>query len=130
MVEKIAVVPHFIYENGVWNINIDTLVLPESFIVQERKLLYIPASEHGGNHSHPRQEIFITAHRCMYILWQDAEGVSHREAMVGANGEYYMFYVHGHTPHAIVNEGTDPVLLLELANGALTEVMPANLISA
>lgn len=127
MVEKITIQPSFTYPNGVWNLNLADIKLPEGFLKKEEKLLCIPAGAVGGNHSHPRTEIFIGVGENLLLVWEDAEGTRHKENMSDA-GAQCMFIVHSLTPHAVVNNGTQAALLLEIADGPLVDAMDANLV--
>jgi hypothetical protein len=110
-VEKIKIEPTFTYDNGVWNLGVDDIPLPTGFAALEKKLLCIPTGKAGGNHSHPRTELFIGVSKELRLIWEDDEGTRHVELMTDES-DRYMFVVHPYTPHAVLMP--DALLLLLL----------------
>lgn len=122
MIRKIPIEP-IRRDNGMWNLQTHLLPLPKGFVVEERNLIAIPAGVVGGNHVHPRTEIFIAVGN-LYLEWRDAKGNRHSEAMAEA-GQLFVYVVEPYTPHAVVNKGTQPAVLFELADDIQHDVKPA-----
>lgn len=116
MVTKIPIKPKYKKDNGLWNLDTLSLPLPGGFAVKERNLVYIPADEFGGNHKHPRTEVFVGIGGNLFIVWQDAAGEKHEDKMMD-DDQLYMFIVEPLTPHAVINKGSGFSVLLELADG-------------
>src|SRR5688572_27696319 len=107
MIRKIPIDP-IRRDNGLWNLQTHLLPLPKGFVVKETNLITIPAGVFGGNHSHPRTEIFIGVGN-LYLEWQDSKGNHHSETMADV-GQLFMYIVEPHTPHAVVNKGVHPAV--------------------
>jgi hypothetical protein len=126
MIKKIPIEPTYKKDNGLWNLNTLLLPLPDNFTIAERNIIYIPGGQFGGNHKHPRTEVFIGIGD-LYLIWQDAAGDNHEDKMKD-DEQLYLFFVESFTPHTVVNRGTNPAVLFELADGPNVNVEPAILL--
>ncbi len=121
MIIKTAIQPTYRKDNGLWNLRTDQLPLPEDFKVDERSVVYIPSGEYGGNHKHPRREVFVGIGEELYMVWLDDEGHKHEDKMMD-DEQIFMFDVEPFTPHAVINKGASFALLVELATGPNIDV--------
>lgn len=102
--------------NGILKINLDNLPLPVEFSNHQQTLIYIPPMQYGGNHKHPRREIFISLSNNVEVHWIDKNGTKYINKMREGN-QIYMFDVHPFVPHAIVNlSKKSPAVISELTN--------------
>jgi hypothetical protein len=70
----------------------------------------------GGNHKHPRREIFIALSDDVELHWVDTDGITHIHKMKEKN-QLYLFDVHPFVPHAIINKSQNSAaVILELAD--------------
>ncbi|TAH36603.1 hypothetical protein EYC59_00290 [Candidatus Saccharibacteria bacterium] len=115
MVKKIPINPVYKKENGLWNLSTISLPFPEGFQDKERNIVYIPAGQFGGNHQHPRAEMFIGVGDELFIAWLDEKGEKREEKMMD-NEQLYLFIVEPLTPHVVVNKAQSFALLVEFAD--------------
>lgn len=109
---------------GIMKLDLHNLSLPLDFLNLEQTLIFIPPLQFGGNHKHPRREIFICLSEDVEFQWIDKNDVKHIKTMK-ENGQIFIFDVHPFIPHAIVNMSTkSPALLLEFANARQNLVEP------
>jgi hypothetical protein len=121
-VEHIRVEPRYRREDGLVAIGIDEFPLPDEFEVRDSALIHIPPGVVGGNHRHPRVELFLTTNVALQLHWVDLENdVTHVEAMTTSD-EIWLWVVPSLVPHAIVNTGDEPAMLYELANALQHDV--------
>jgi hypothetical protein len=129
MVHITPIAPAYKKDNGLWSLRMDQLPLPEGFTAKESGVVYIPSGGHGGNHKHPRREVFVGIGDALYLVWQDSEGHTHEKRMM--DGEHlYLCDVEPLTPHAVVNKAAGFAVLVELASGANVNVKPVKVIRA
>src|SRR5579872_3701093 len=115
-VDRIEIEPTYQRDNGLWVLQIRDSMLPNDFQLVEQSIVNIPPKQFGGNHKHPRSEIFIGLHRDLKLIWIDKEGMNHEEQMYG-NGKLLMFVVSAFVPHAVINMSTEQeAVLYEFAN--------------
>lgn len=114
-------------KDGLFKIDLNNLSLPSEFI-QHQTLVFIPPTRHGGNHKHPRQEIFISLSDDAELHWVDEDGITHIHKMKDGN-QLYLFHVHSFVPHAVVNVSQhSDVILLEFSNECQYDVEPCNVL--
>ncbi len=88
--------------DGLLKVDLNQLPLPSDFLNLQQVMIYIPPTRLGGNHIHPRREIFISLSDDVELHWVDEDGVTHRHQMKEGN-QLYLFDVQPFVPHAIVN---------------------------
>ena len=115
MIKKIPIQATYRKDNGLWNLNTDSLPLPEGFVVKERNIVYIPAGEFGGNHKHRHTEALLGVGDNLLIIWHDEDGRRHEHRMMDGE-QLYFFIVEPFTPHVVVNRGTSFAVLAELTD--------------
>lgn len=114
VVEKRVIEPAFKRENGLFIIDIDEVKLPEDFEAIERSVVYIPPKQIGGNHKHPRKEIFIGLGD-LELIWIDEDGEVHKEEMGGK--ELKIFVIESMIPHTLKNNSESKFgVLIEFAS--------------
>lgn len=125
-VEKLQFEPTYKRGNGLFVVDLDKVEIP--FEVIERSFVYIPPSEKGGNHRHPRAEAFIGIGEGLKVVWLDADGESHEETM-NKNGGLSIYIISPNTPHAVINTSeTQFGVLLEFASEVQHDVEMVNLV--
>ena len=129
MIEQYPFTPTYEKENGLWLLNVDKAELPDDFLVVERNVVCIPAGEAGGNHMHPREEALVGIGEGLQLIWEDTEGKRHAEVMSGEEG-MKLFVIRSLTPHAVVNRGATPAVLIEFANDVQHDVVPVDLLDS
>lgn len=129
MIRRIELEPINRRPSGLWMIDLDALPLPDGFIIAEQNLIYLPPRAVGGNHRHPRTEIFIALGSGLVLVWDEAGEVQEQPMMPDADRPV-MFIVEPNTPHAVVNRNKKvPASLYELADGPQRNVKPVTLIN-
>ncbi|HVI68881.1 MAG TPA: hypothetical protein VM581_00305 [Magnetospirillaceae bacterium] len=103
-------------DNGVFVLDAN-MPLPDSFTLNERSLVHIPAGAIAGNHRHPRQEAFICFQEGVELHWIDSAGEKHSQAMHPTNGEGFLFVISPMVPHAIANKTAGAAMVMEYADG-------------
>jgi len=115
-------------DSGLWSLDTEQLPLPKDFKVKEKSIIYFPPKQSGGNHIHPRTEIFLGIGASLKLVWQDKDGHTHSNPMNPEN-KLYLFRIPPHLPHAVVNESDHQfAMLLELADQKQENVKAAALI--
>ena len=105
-------------------IDLNNLPLPFDFLNYHQIMIYIPPTRFGGNHKHPRREIFISLSDDVELHWVDRDGITHINKMKEEN-QLYLFDVHPFVPHAIINlSQKSAAVLLELADDYQRDVEP------
>lgn len=112
---KVDVIPIQQDNNGKFlKLDLNRLPLPPDFLNSRQMMIVIPPGEIGGNHKHPRREIFISLSDDLELHWIDEKGLTHRQKMKDKN-QFYLFNIHPFVPHAVVNRSqSSDALLLEL----------------
>ena len=88
--------------DGLLIVDLADLPLPSDFLNQHQILIYFPPMQFGGNHKHPRREIFFSLSDDVELHWIDQNGAKHVRKMKEEN-QIYIFDVQPFVPHAIVN---------------------------
>lgn len=116
--------------DGLLKIDLKKLPLPHDFSNHHQLMIYIPPMRFGGNHRHPRREIFISLSDNVELHWIDRDGKTHIYKMK-ENNQLYLFDVHPLVPHAIINLSQDSAaVLLELADADQHDVEPCTVLCA
>jgi uncharacterized RmlC-like cupin family protein len=102
-------------EQGLIMIDRRNLPLPSTFdnALPEHLVTFLPGGW-GGDHTHEREEAFISFSPDAYMVWRDDQGERHEERMMDAPGQHYLFIVPSNLPHLIENRGDTPAILYEL----------------
>lgn len=117
--------PTYTKDNGIWVLDIDRLPLPSDFHILEKKIIAFPPNQYGGNHKHPRTEIFIVLGGNLVLVWLDSQGVKKERPLEST----LLCVITPHIPHAVVNRSEkDTGILLELANAQQYDVQPVQVI--
>ncbi|MEK7571010.1 MAG: hypothetical protein AAB553_01935 [Patescibacteria group bacterium] len=127
-VEKIGITPTKKTKQGLWNLFIEQVSLPEGFTPVTHSLVSIPPSEVGGNHKHPRREIFLAVTDGLVLVWKDETGK--REEKMGPTEGHglTLFSLPPYIPHAVVNRGKIPAIMYEWADAKQHDVERVHLI--
>ena len=113
--------------NGLWVLDLNKRILPNNFIPKEQSVVYLPPLKVGGNHKHPRTEIFIGIGD-LELIWLDEKGIKKTE-LLNFNSQNYIFVVLPFTPHAVVNKSKNNFgILIEWADAKQHEVISENII--
>jgi uncharacterized RmlC-like cupin family protein len=129
-ITKSLIKPTYTKESGLWALDTQSVVPVDSFTAVEQSIIWLPPNEVAGNHKHVREEALIGIGTSALFLWQDDDGVVHKEPM-NPNGELYLFLIPPNVPHAVVNESsTDPVMLYEYFSDVYTSVERVDLLQA
>lgn len=117
-IEKSGFNPTYEKENGIFVVNIEDIPLPGEFTPRYHAVIHIPPGKIGGNHMHPRTEVFICIDEGAELHWIDPETREKQvEAMSPTNGQPKIFTVNSMVPHAVVNTCDRSITLIELADG-------------
>lgn len=129
---KVDIIPLQSYDkrvDGLLKIDLNNLSLPSDFLTHHQILIYIPPMQYGGNHIHPRREIFICLSDNVELHWVDKEGITHKHKMKEEN-QLYLFDVPPFVPHAVVNLSQDSAaVLLEISDADQQDVEPYAVLS-
>lgn len=110
--------------DGMLKIDLKDLPLPSDFLNRHQVMIYIPPMGFGGNHKHPRREVFISLSDDVELHWVDENGIIHINKMKEEN-QVYLFDVHPFVPHAIINlSQKSAAVLLELTDDYQHDVEP------
>ena len=98
---------------------IANIPLPEGFMAKTVDLVYFDPGDKGGNHSHPRTEIFVIKSGSLEIhVKQDDGKVKIHNLEVTENG-YQAIVIPPNIPHAVINDSNKPAVMLELSDQAM-----------
>jgi quercetin dioxygenase-like cupin family protein len=115
-VKKIALEPSSKKDNGVWVMQLDPLqVKVEGVVMQEVSLVQIPPGEAGGNHKHPRVEVFACLAGELQLSWLE-DGEQQEEMMEQVGEKLTAYVIPAGLPHAVKNVGQTLGFLLEYAS--------------
>ena len=115
-VDKIPIYPLDLKENGLCKIDLSQIPLPDEFSEYQQIMIYLPPLTTGGNHRHPRRELFFSLNEELQLHWIDEKGILQIWPMKEKD-QLYLFDVHPFVPHAIVNTSPQTgAVLLEITN--------------
>ena len=98
-------------------LELSNIPIPEGFKVVDYSLVSIPAGSMGGNHKHPRTEVFVTMDP-LTLYWLDENNEVQETSMGPVNGQYKLFTAPPFLPHAVINETGEKALLVEFSDQA------------
>lgn len=123
-VNIIPIVNFEINTMGLFKVNINQLPLPADFLNYHQIIISIPPLGFGGNHKHPRREIFLCLNEEVEFHWIDENGTKRKTKMKQEN-QIYLFDVSPFVPHGIKNlSSNSAAVLLEFANVNQYKVEP------
>ena len=67
--------------DGLLIVDLADLPLPSDFLNQHQILIYFPPMQFGGNHKHPRREIFFSLNDDVELHWIDQNRTKHIRKM-------------------------------------------------
>jgi len=112
-------------ENGLWIIDIDKIKIP--FKVKERSVVYIPPSQIGGNHKHPRWEAFVGVGEGMELSWKENNQL--KKGKMNPNDKTYLFIIPPFIEHVVKNNSKNQNgILIEFADQPQKDVQPCTVI--
>lgn len=96
--------------------------VPAELLAVPPSVVALPPGQVGGNHSHPRTEVFVAFGAQLELVWRDETGHDHREEML-AKDQLILFIIPPHLPHAVINHSkTSWGFLLEFSDQPQHEV--------
>lgn len=113
-VTKKQIDPSFKKESGLFLISLDDIPLPKNFQAVDKSVILIPPYQLGGNHKHPRTEVFVGLGEALEICWLE-NGKTVCKQMNPKN-KLFVFTVPAYTPHVIKNTGETNGVIIELAD--------------
>ncbi len=125
--EILSFKPTSVRENGLIVINDSSIPFPDNFTPKVRSMVCFPPGSVGGNHKHPRTEIFYSTGDLTFI-YLDSNDTKHEESMSPDGNTYKLFVVTKYLPHAVVNKTGGTIFLIEFADSDQYDVEPLNLI--
>lgn len=96
-------------------INEDSIPIPNNFRIVDRSLIFFPPGSKGGNHKHPRKEIFYSLGD-LTLVYEDKNGKNISVSMGPDAGIFKLFVIDPFLPHAVVNNTDKELVLVEFAN--------------
>ena len=125
MIAVTPISPEYKKENGFYVLDIDHVQVP--FEIKERSIVYLPPSEFGGNHRHPRQEAFVGFGEDLEFVWNE-DGKT-RTTLMNPGGQLQLILVPPNLEHVVFNRSqTQMAVLLEFADGLQREVQVAKVV--
>lgn len=109
--------PTYTREDGLVVVYGKSIPFPKGFVVnkEESGVVVFPPGSKGGNHKHPRIEVFYSTGDLTNV-WIDKKGKKHQESMSPRNGKYKLFITTQNEPHAVINNTKTPQVLVEYAS--------------
>ncbi|CUI17070.1 hypothetical protein PNK_1458 [Candidatus Protochlamydia naegleriophila] len=105
-------------------IDFDHLPFPSDFSIQKHIAIWIPPLQKGGNHKHPRRELFVSFDKHLELHWIDQRGQKQMACMKEEN-QLYLFDIPPYVPHVVVNTSQVlPAMLIEFAGSEQHNVEP------
>ncbi|OGK52247.1 hypothetical protein A2966_02500 [Candidatus Roizmanbacteria bacterium RIFCSPLOWO2_01_FULL_41_22] len=127
-IEKKPVSPAYIKDNGLFSLNFSDLQKLASAPIKDISVISIPPQQFGGNHKHPRREMFIGLGEDLELIWVDERGKIKHDWMNKKN-ELLMFTIFPYVPHVVINHSpTKNGILIEFADDIQHEVAYYNLL--
>ncbi len=127
MINRFTIPYTYKRETDLWVLNLETVELPIDFEIVERSIVAIPPKQTGGNHTHPRQEVFIELGEGLELHWRDETGIKHIVSLDSAGG-LTAFLIPPNIPHAVYNSGNMNAYLIEFADGVQRDIKPSKVI--
>lgn len=119
--------PTYEREDGLIVIDDLSVPLPENFKTRIQSTVVFPAGAMGGNHKHPRTEVFYSTSD-LTLIFLDGNGEKKEMSMAPEEGEYKLFVISPNLPHVVVNRTGKEVIMVEFANEEQHDVEKVELI--
>ncbi len=111
-----------IRDTGLFKVDLNKLPLPSNFVCKDHVLISLPPKQIGGNHKHPRREIFFSLSDSLEFYWEDEDKKIHSSPMKQGN-KLYLIDVYPYVPHAVVNRSDKEAMLIEFADSHQYDVI-------
>ncbi len=118
--------PTYKKEDGLVVIDEGSVPIPEGFSIIERSVVVFPPGSKGGNHKHPRTELFYTNGNLVLICLDN--GVKKEISMAPEDGEYKLFVMSPGLSHVVVNRTNGELIMFEFADEEQHDVETAKII--
>ena len=118
--------PTYKTDEGLVVIDESSVPIPKGFTIKERSVVIFPSNSTGGNHKHPRKELFYTTDDLKFIY---LDGIKKEISMAPENGEFKLFIVEPGLPHVVVNRTNKEISMFEFADDVQHDVEEVNLLS-
>jgi hypothetical protein len=106
----IKINPTYQKENGVWVKDLNNETYPE------HSLVHFPPLQFGGNHKHPRIELFAALSEGLELIWLE-NATKHTLIMKYDHASELTFYqIPALLPHTVYNSTSIPAFLIEFAS--------------
>ena len=117
-------------DDGSWAFDLETIPFPSGFSPSMRFVAYLTPGKVGGNHRHPRTEVFLGIGEGLEFVWIDKEGKKQSKKM-NTGGKLMLVMVSPFVPRAVANHcEKESAVLLEFADAALESEEKVEVISA
>lgn len=131
--EIITLPPTYQKDTGLWLLELkpEAINLPTHAIhFTESSLVSIPSRQYGGNHLHPRIELFAALTEGMELVWLDESGKQRTLLMRTHHQQGITFYfIPPKLPHAVNNSSNIAGYLLEFASEKQRDVESVQLLA-
>ncbi|MCB0745038.1 MAG: hypothetical protein KDC67_14110, partial [Ignavibacteriae bacterium] len=113
-VQVIKLEPKYVRENVLQVLELDSIKIPDGIEIKDQSIVHMFPGAVGGNHKHPRIEIFIGfGDLAFYYMEDELKSIKFGNDI----GFMKMIVVPSMLPHAVRNESdTEQAVLYELAN--------------
>ena len=129
LVTTIDFEPDYLRQGGKLKVTIlQNLPLPGDFVPREQSIVDFEPGATGGNHKHPRTEIFYVHRGELSLYWTNGQGKTKKMKMGPSKNKNRLFVIPPFVPHAVVNESEKPAVLVELANEPQADVQKVDLV--
>ncbi len=118
--------PTYKTEENLVVIDESSVPIPDGFVVKERSVVVFPPGSKGGNHKHPRKELFYTTGD---LTLKYLEGDKKEVSMASVNGEYKLFVIDPDLPHVVINNTNKEICMFEFADDVQHDVEKIDLLS-
>lgn len=126
--EVIKFNPSYTREDGLMVINKEDVPFPEKLDLTEDSIVVFPPNAKGGNHKHPRTEVFVGFGE-LILYWLDENGEKQSMHMSGESSSLLLFVIPPFLAHAVVNESeSEQAVLYEWADAKQHDVQSVDII--
>lgn len=101
--------------------------IPDKFSIKERSVVIFPSGSKGGNHKHPRKELFYSTGD-LTLIYEDRNGKKISVSMQPNGEEFKLFVIDSFLPHVVVNNTDKELVMIEFADAKQNGVENVNLI--
>lgn len=119
--------PTYKREDGLIVIYDPSVPFPEGFDIKIQGVVVFPPGAKGGNHKHPRKEVFYSLGGLTFV-YVDGNGQKQEVSMAPESDNYKLFIIPSNLPHAVVNRTDKEIIMIEFADEEQHDVEAVNLI--